>query len=100
MNWEIFGFIASICFIGCGIPQVFDCIKNGHGRGISALFIWVWLVGELSLLVYAALFLNFNIPLLANATFCTLICLVILKYIYFPKRSKDLIVLTNFFKRR
>ena len=89
MNWEIFGFVASACFILCGVPQVIECIVRGNGKGISALFIWIWLLGELSLSVYASFGLAFNIPLLLNAIFCTIVCFVIIIYIYFPRRRHE-----------
>ena len=86
MNWELFGYAASACFILCGVPQVVLCIKQGHGKGLSHLFMWIWQFGEISLLVYAIFGLNFNIPMFLNSLFCSLICLLILKYLYFPRK--------------
>jgi uncharacterized protein with PQ loop repeat len=87
MNWELFGYLASACFILCGVPQVVLCVKQGHGKGLSHLFMWIWFAGESFLLVYAFFGLNVNIPLLLNAGFCFLTCLVILRYMYFPRKQ-------------
>jgi len=95
--WELFGFIASFCFITCGLPQVLLCIRQGHGDGVSKGFIWIWFLGELALLFYASLALAWNLPLLLNAIFCSLICLIILNYIYFPKKKRNPNLVTNLF---
>lgn len=76
---EVIGWIATGLLILCGIPQAYACIKQGHAKGVSALFIWLWTLGEAFGLVYV-LILG-NRPLIANYFFNLLICIVILSYV-------------------
>ena len=43
---DFIGWIGSIAFAICGIPQAWDCYKNRTARGINPLFVALWLVGE------------------------------------------------------
>ena len=40
------GWIGSFCFAAAGIPQVCQCIKQGHARGVSLWILILWLIGE------------------------------------------------------
>lgn len=42
----LLGWIGSICFATCGIPQVVQCWRQGHARGVSSGLLWLWLGGE------------------------------------------------------
>ena len=44
---DFIGWIGSIAFAICGIPQAWDCYKNRTARGINPLFVGLWLVGEI-----------------------------------------------------
>jgi len=44
---DLIGWIGSIAFAICGIPQAWDCYKNRTARGINPLFVGLWLVGEI-----------------------------------------------------
>lgn len=81
---EIIGWIYSICFIICGIPMLYQCYKQKNGIGISKLFLWLWLIGEITLMIYAYLKFGIDYPIHVNAIFCTIIVLMIMKYVYFP----------------
>lgn len=93
--WDILGYIASFCFIVCGFPQLILCVKQGHGDGISHGFMWLWLLGELALVFYTSLGLGWNIPLFLNASLCSIICLIIMKYMYFPRNKRRNCTLVN-----
>jgi uncharacterized protein with PQ loop repeat len=43
---DIIGWIGSIAFAICGLPQAWDCFKHKTAKGISPVFIGLWLVGE------------------------------------------------------
>ncbi len=43
---DIIGWIGSVAFALCGVPQAWECYKNGTARGINPLFVALWLVGE------------------------------------------------------
>lgn len=44
---DIIGWIGSLAFALCGIPQAWQCVREGTARGINPLFIALWLTGEL-----------------------------------------------------
>ena len=79
------GIISSACFIACSIPQVFQCIRQGHGKGINPLFMIIWIIGEFFLMVYA-IYLHWNLILFFNALGNAVLISVILRYIYFPRK--------------
>ena len=43
---DFIGWIGSIAFAICGIPQAWECHKNRSARGISPFFVILWLIGE------------------------------------------------------
>lgn len=49
---EILGWIGSIAFAVCAIPQVYDSWKKGHSRGITWGFYVLWVVGEIFTFLY------------------------------------------------
>lgn len=67
------------------LPQVIQCVNNGHANGINAKMLWLWYVGVICMFVYtfkykdALLTLNY----LANCIFVG----TILLYKYFPRKS-------------
>jgi len=48
---DIIGWIGSIAFALCGLPQAWECYRNRSARGISPVFILLWLVGEVCYVV-------------------------------------------------
>jgi len=43
---DFIGWIGSIAFAICGIPQAWECYKSKSARGISPFFVILWLIGE------------------------------------------------------
>ena len=43
---DIIGWIGSVAFAMCGIPQAWGCFRNKSARGINPAFIALWLIGE------------------------------------------------------
>lgn len=84
MNGEIFGFISTVCLALCGIPQAYECYKTGNAKGLSFLFLFAWLVGEIFLIPYA-IYLDWVVPILINASINLMIVITIFKYYYFPR---------------
>ncbi|UCD36079.1 MAG: PQ-loop repeat-containing protein [Nitrospiraceae bacterium] len=41
------GWIGSIAFALCGLPQAWECYRNRSARGISPAFAALWLTGEI-----------------------------------------------------
>jgi len=44
---DLIGWIGSVAFALCGIPQAWECIKQKSARGINPVFVALWLVGEI-----------------------------------------------------
>ena len=84
---ELLGWISSFFFAVCGAPQAWVCYRQGHGRGISALFMWIWLMGELFAFPYILLKYGIDLPILTNLTVNTFFIVVILRYVYFPREN-------------
>lgn len=43
---DIIGWIGSVAFAVCGVPQAWQCVRDRTARGINPLFLALWLVGE------------------------------------------------------
>lgn len=86
MITEVLGWIGAVAFAICAIPQAIQCWKQGHGNGISALFLWAWFAGGVSML--GATLLRFGwIPWLAIHYFGNMgALLVIMRCKFWPKR--------------
>jgi uncharacterized protein with PQ loop repeat len=87
MRWsnETIGWISSAFLLLCGVPQALKSIKDGHSGGISVLFIWFWLLGEITGTIYIATFKEISLPLLTNYVFNVIIVFIIIFYKYFPR---------------
>lgn len=84
---EIIGWLGSICFSICAMPQSYISYKQGHSRGLSALTLVLWCVGEVLTLIYVWS-TAFSLPLITNYLF-NLGCLsVIITFRLFPRSEK------------
>ncbi|MCB0219929.1 MAG: hypothetical protein KDH09_09570 [Chrysiogenetes bacterium] len=84
---ESIGWLGNTLLAVCGAPQAFQSLRQGHSRGVSAGFLWLWLSGELCAGVYAALHLNFDAPILFNIGCNVLFISVIMRYLYWPRAN-------------
>lgn len=50
--FEFFGWLSAIMFSACSFPQAYYCWQNKTAQGISGLFLFLWIGGELFGLVY------------------------------------------------
>lgn len=82
--YDAIGWIGSILFAVCAIPQALQCYKQGHGVGLSWVFLLCWLFGELLTTVY--IWPKQDWPLLFNYAI-NLACLAII--IYYKLRPRD-----------
>jgi len=46
LSADFLGWIGSVAFAMCGLPQAWECYKNGSAKGISPVFIALWFIGE------------------------------------------------------
>lgn len=77
---ETIGYIASLLFAFCGLPQAIKCWKEGHARGVSSLMIGMWLGGEVLMTYYVIMKHGMDLPLLLNYVINTVFVLIILRY--------------------
>ena len=80
---DLIGWLGAICFALCALPQAVACYKQGHAEGIDDKFLWLWVIGEVCMIIYT-IFKVKDLPLLLNYI-ANLTCLVIIvRYRYFP----------------
>ncbi len=48
---DFIGWIGSIAFAICGLPQAWECFKNKSAKGINSGFVVLWLIGEVCYVV-------------------------------------------------
>ncbi len=82
---EPLGWIMTIAFIACGIPQAWQCYRQGHSKGLSPTFIALWFLGEICGLFYSFGIKPLEIPLVLNYGFSILVTLVIIRYMVIPR---------------
>ena len=78
MNTEILGWIGSILFAICGAPQAWQCMRDGHSRGLNWFFLLAWLGGEVLTIIYV--WPKADYPLLANYLVNLVFLAVMLRY--------------------
>jgi uncharacterized protein with PQ loop repeat len=77
MTTTVIGWIGSICFAACGVPQVVQCVRQGHARGLSPVFLMLWLIGEVCYV--AAILMEFGwVGWMMVNYLINLLCLVII----------------------
>jgi uncharacterized protein with PQ loop repeat len=76
---ELIGWIGSVCFATCAIPQAWQSIKQKHSRGLSWAFLVAWFIGEIFTIWYIIL-TNPTPILLLNYGVNFLVLLIILRY--------------------
>ncbi len=82
---ELIGWLGSIMFGICGFPQAYQCYKDGHAKGISGSFIWLWTGGEVFTFFYVAMLPITSWPLIANYTINLISVITILRYKYWER---------------
>ena len=75
---ETIGWIGSILFAICGLPQAIQCARDGHSRGLNWFFLLAWLGGEILTIAYV--WPKMDYPLLANYFANLGFLLVMLRY--------------------
>lgn len=82
---DTLGWLGSLCFGVCGIPQALKARRDGHADGLSWWFLVAWMGGEI--LYITATLMKFGPVwwMLANYTVNTVALCVILRYKARPK---------------
>lgn len=82
---EVVGWIGSILFALCAVPQAWQSWRQKHSDGLSWSFLLMWFFGEVLTIIYV-LQKEDVAPLLANYCFNIALLLVIIWYRLFPQR--------------
>jgi uncharacterized protein with PQ loop repeat len=77
------GWIGTGLLVWHFIPQVWDCIKQGHAANLSSVMLWSWFGGEVFLL--PLIFSTGSPPLIANYVIGTVEVIILLKLKYYPR---------------
>jgi uncharacterized protein with PQ loop repeat len=81
---ELIGWVGSICFAICALPQALQSYRQKNSNGISWGFLLLWLIGEILTLAYVTL-TTVQLPLITNYVLNFLFLVVILWFKIFPK---------------
>ena len=77
---EQVGWVGSILFALCGLPQAIQSIQDGHSNGIAWGFLLMWLGGEVLTLYYVWQKDEKLAPLLFNYSLNLIFLVVIIFY--------------------
>ncbi len=80
---EILGWIGSILFTVCALPQTIQVWRKGNADGLDWFFLLAWFFGELFTLAYISP--KGDIPLIANYAVNLVFLTVILKFKIWPR---------------
>lgn len=82
----LLGWIGAFCFSACAIPQTLKCMKQGHARGLSPWFLWLWFGGEI--FYGSAVYLEFGWVwwMMVNYVLNIICILIIFRYYFWPAR--------------
>jgi uncharacterized protein with PQ loop repeat len=84
---DIIGWIGSIAFAVCGVPQAWECHKNKSAQGINRLFIALWLTGEVCYVVSVLMKFGWVHWMMFNYTANIFSITVIIYYLIRDKRQ-------------
>jgi len=85
MTAWILGWVGSICFGLAGVPQALQCYRQGHSRGLSLLFLGLWLTGEVCYI--AAVLLQFGwVGWMMFNYVLNILCILVMGFYYFRPR--------------
>jgi len=83
----ILGWIGSVCFAACGLPQAAQCMRQGHANGLSPLFLALWSGGEVCYVSAVLLEFGWVWWMIVNYFVNILCLLVICRYRLWPTRD-------------
>lgn len=82
---DIVGWIGSIAFAVCSLPQAWKSFQEKHSDGLSWGFLILWSIGEVFTIIYVLPTRNY--PLLFNYFCNSTLLAIIIFYKFFPKRK-------------
>jgi len=85
---DFIGWIGSIAFAVCGLPQAWECFKNKNAKGINPAFVGLWLVGEVCYVISILIKFGWVTWMMFNYTANIFSITVIIFYLIKDKREK------------
>ncbi len=82
---EVIGWVGSILFALCAVPQAWQSWKNKHSDGLTWPFLLMWFFGEILTIIYVSQ-KNDVIPLLTNYYLNIVLLVIIIWYRLFPQK--------------
>lgn len=82
-----FGWVYSLAFALSALPQAIQSHKQGHSNGIADGMMQLWMLGEISGLVYG--FGLWQMPIIFNCALNTILVGIIVYYRLKPRREDD-----------
>ena len=86
---ETIGWIGSMLFSFCALPQVIMVAKQKHARGLSWSFLSMWAAGEIMCFFYVWCKPITQWPLIANYTLNFLLLCIIIAYKALDRNDPD-----------
>lgn len=82
---EYIGWCGAILFAICGLPQAYQCWRDGHSNGLNWFFLLAWAGGEILTVIYV--WPKGDVPLLTNYFINGVFLIVMLYYKIYPRKS-------------
>ena len=82
----LLGWLGTLFFALCGVPQAYKCFRQGNAYGISKIFIFMWLIGEICYIIATWISFGFVFWLMINYFCNVLFILIIIYYMICPKK--------------
>jgi len=86
MTLELIGWAGAFFFAVCAIPQAYQSFKLKHSDGISAMFLILWILGEIFMTIYISFQPELDLPLFTNYVFNLVLTAIIAYYKVRPTR--------------
>ena len=86
---ELIGYSGGILLALCGVPLAINAIRAGEAKGISLLFLFMWLTGEILTAAYVLVTKGLDWPLVSNYIANIILILIVLKYKILPRGNYD-----------
>lgn len=77
---ELIGWVGSLLFAFCALPQTIMVWKQKHANGLSWGFLNMWALGEILCFIYVASQPVLQVPLLANYVLNFIMLMIIFYY--------------------
>jgi len=81
------GWVGSIGFAICALPQVIQCVRQGHARGLSPWFLGLWLTGEICYVMAVLMEFGWVAWMMVNYILNIAWILVMLRYLVWPRND-------------